>query len=62
MTKQVKLIAAIVILIAAAVVIMWNLGVFGSSEPPVPEAVAPQPGRPATQGGARSAPGTNPGN
>ena len=50
-----KLIIAIVLFVAAAVVILWSLGVFsgGGSAPP---ATGPAEGAPVRPGGARTAP------
>lgn len=59
MNDKVKLIGGIVVLVVAALLILWNLGVF--SPGPAATAPVPPPDRPAPVGGARTAPGVNPG-
>ncbi len=59
MNDKAKLIGGIVILVVAAILILWNLGVFSSGTPEAPP--APPPDRPAPVGGSRLAPGANPG-
>jgi hypothetical protein len=57
MSKNTKLILALVILAIAAVLILWNLGVFRSSTPGPAEVPVIDPAKPPA-GGARVAPGT----
>jgi hypothetical protein len=41
MSKNAKLILAVVLLIVAGVLIAWNLGVFEGKQPPPPDTSAP---------------------
>ncbi len=65
MNKQVKVILAVVLLIAAAGLIAYNLFFSGSSGPDPTKVFAPEnrdPSAPPPKaGGARVAPGANPG-